>query len=252
MSLRWAQIPALADNYIYFIINDKENTAVVVDPGEAGAVINFLTTQQLTLEKILITHHHHDHVGGVVALQEKYHCTIYAPQYDIDKRRIPHLNGLPLTGLSEGDGVDLWGRRAGVIALAGHTLGHVGFYVAEEAWLFCGDVIFSLGCGFLFEGDFATAHESLQKINALPPATLLFMAHEYSAANIAFAKWFWGDAASPMLATRIDDIKKLRRAKKPTVPTRLSIEQATNPFLQMNNVADFKTLRETKNNFNAT
>ncbi len=256
-NITWAQIPALSDNYIYFIIDRSAQKAAVVDPSEAAPVIKFLQENNLSLDKIILTHHHHDHVGGVVTLQQQYHCGVIAPQYDIDKGRIPHDNNYPLLAVSGHDGhganrnIHLWSLPVEVFDLPGHTLGHVGYYIPSLHWLFSGDVIFSMTCGYLFEGDYAAAFASLQKINRLPPETLLFMAHEYSAANINFAKYFFDNNISPALATRVDEIKNLRRKKQPSVPVKLAVEQATNPFLQVNNIDDFTKLRQTKDNFSA-
>lgn len=263
--ITWRQLRALKDNYIYLLTDDVAHQAAVIDPGEAAPVRDFLTKKNYDLSAIFITHHHSDHVGGVMQLLHDYQCPLFAPQYDLSRNRIPHLPVPPPIGVKGGDQLEWQGLQISVIDLPGHTLGHVGFLSGAvettngkiQHWFFSGDVIFSLGCGYLFEGSYEQAWATLKAIKNLPDDTLLFMGHEYSAANIAFAKKFFADNpsnsdnAKAVFAERIDAIKKARIHDQSTVPVPLAVERATNPFLQLTSGAAFRHLREAKNNFSA-
>ncbi|MEO7160988.1 MAG: hydroxyacylglutathione hydrolase, partial [Polaromonas sp.] len=173
-------IPAFADNYLWLLHDGKR--ALVVDPGDAAPVLRALKQSALQLESILVTHHHADHTGGVDALREATGATVYGPATE----RIP----LPSKPLREGDTVHALGLEFQVLDVPGHTAGHIAFYTPDmdgKPLLFCGDTLFSGGCGRLFEGTPAQMLASLDKLAALPGATRVCCTHEYTLANLRFA-----------------------------------------------------------------
>jgi hydroxyacylglutathione hydrolase len=217
-------IPALSDNYIWMV--QKNGQALVVDPGEPGPVESLLSGG-LTLEAILVTHHHHDHTGGVRALQQRTGARVYGPRHE----------NLPVCDvpLSEGDRVDLpgTGLHFQILDIPGHTTGHiayVGLIGADQPLIFCGDTLFAAGCGRLFEGTPAQMLQSLGKIGNLPPGTLVCCAHEYTAANIRWALQV--EPGNEALQARARDTATLRARGRPTLPSRLDLELRTNPFLR--------------------
>lgn len=213
-------ISAFNDNYIWII--DDGQQAVVVDPGEAAPVNQYLTDQQLTLTDILITHHHWDHVNGLVELQEQHGCQVWAP---VDER-IPGK----YTTVQEGQTIKLAAMNLTfkVMATPGHTLTHV-CYVHQD-WLFCGDTLFSLGCGRMFEGTPEQFNESLNKIKALPDSLQVFCTHEYTMSNIQFARHIEPDNAD--IAAYEAQVQQRREAKLPSLPSQLGLEKQLNPFLR--------------------
>ena len=213
-------VPAFEDNYIWVVHNDR--MAIAVDPGDADALIGFLDSHQLDLLAVLITHHHRDHTGGNTQLRQRYDCTLYGP----DNPRIPGIERI----VREGDTLHFpeLGLDLEVIATPGHTLDHISY--AGHGYLFCGDTVFGCGCGKLFEGTPAMMAASLDKILSLPDATRVCCAHEYTLDNIAFAKTFDGD--NPELLARESSDRSLRQQHRPTLPSTLALEKATNPFLR--------------------
>ena len=211
-------IPAFKDNYIWLLTLGRR--AVVVDPGDAAPVQARLEADGLTLESILITHHHADHQGGVAALVERWQPTVFAPA------------GESITGcnrpLSGGEGIEILGESIRVLAVPGHTLGHLA-YLAPGA-LFCGDTLFGAGCGRLFEGSPAQMAASLASIAALPDETLIYCAHEYTEANLRFALAV--EPENPALREREQKVAALRAAGRSSVPSTLAEEKASNPFLR--------------------
>lgn len=214
-------LQALADNYIW-LLHDDDGHAIVVDPGEAGPVETALTEKRLDLRAILLTHHHHDHIGGVDALLSRHDVPVYAPHDE----RIP----VDAIRVSDGDVVELKtpAARFDVIAVPGHTTTHIA-YVGEGV-LLCGDTLFSMGCGRLFEGTPAQMLASLDRLASLPGNTLVCCAHEYTAANGRFAQTV--EPANAALTERQQEVATLRAQAKASLPVLLSIEQATNPFLR--------------------
>ena len=213
-------LPAFEDNYIW-VWHDGRH-AVAVDPGDPAPLIAFLDAHQLALSAVLITHHHRDHTGGNTVLRQRYKCAIYGP----DNPRIPAITHV----LRGGDPVDIpeAGLHFEVLATPGHTLDHISY--VGHGCLFCGDTVFGCGCGKLFEGSPATMASSLDAILALPDATRVCCAHEYTLSNIDFAKTI--DGGNPALLERERADRALRAQGRPTLPSTLALEKATNPFLR--------------------
>lgn len=211
-------IKAFSDNYIWCLSN-PEGEAWVVDPGDAAPVEEHLRQRDLTLQGVLITHHHFDHVGGVASLTKQRDIRVVGPQ-----TATPEINE-PVAG---GDRITLLGSEFDVIAVPGHTLDHIAYY--GNTLLFCGDTLFAGGCGRLFEGTPEQMHASLARISSLPGATRVYCAHEYTQANLAFAAAVEPDNTA--LQSRIQKVEQLRQQGLPTVPSQLADELATNPFLR--------------------
>ncbi|AXS79630.1 hydroxyacylglutathione hydrolase [Dechloromonas sp. HYN0024] len=211
-------IPAFKDNYIWLLTEGKR--AVVVDPGDAGPVIARLEADGLKLEGILITHHHADHQGGIGELRARWPVDVHAPGNEA-------ISGgtRPLYG---GERIDMLDQQVEVIAVPGHTLGHLA-YVAPGA-LLCGDTLFGAGCGRLFEGTPAQMSASLDRLAALPDETRVYCAHEYTEMNLRFALAV--EPQNAALRARVDKVAALRAAGLPSVPSTLGEEKATNPFLR--------------------
>ncbi|NEX19622.1 hydroxyacylglutathione hydrolase [Thiorhodococcus mannitoliphagus] len=215
-------IPAFSDNYIWLLTEGTKN-AVVVDPGDADPVLEHLRCTGLRLTAVLITHHHYDHTGGLDELAAAYpELRVYGPR----DSRIPGLTDQ----VGEGDSIQPSGltTRLDVMEVPGHTSSHIAF--VGDGKLFCGDTLFAAGCGRVFDGTFEQLSHSLERIAALPADTLCCCAHEYTLANLGFAKWV--EPQSKALTERIDTDTQLRQASKPTVPSSLALELSTNPFLR--------------------
>jgi hydroxyacylglutathione hydrolase len=222
--LEIVQLPVLKDNYVYLVREPRAGAVGVVDPAVADAVEAELDRRGWRLTHILNTHHHADHVGGNLRLKQRYGAAVVGPR--ADRQRIPGID----VAVGEGDDY-LFGREAArVFDVPGHTSGHIAYWFKESRALFCGDTMFSLGCGRLFEGTPRQMWESLGKLRALPDDTLVYCAHEYTESNGRFAATV--DPANPDLARRIAEVKRLRAEGRPTVPSILGDERRANPFLR--------------------
>lgn len=223
-NLRIRPIRAFSDNYIWMIDDGKQ--AVVVDPGDAMPVFDALESENLSLAAILLTHHHHDHVGGVLELLEDYKATVYGPA----------MENLPACDvpLSEGDVVTIQAPALTlqVLDVPGHTAGHIAYTVqiGKDSVLFCGDTLFVGGCGRLFEGTPEQMLTSLDKFAALPDATRVYCAHEYTLSNLRWARAVEPDNAD--LAKFEAQCKQTRDNDQPTVPSSIATEKACNPFMR--------------------
>lgn len=217
-------IPALNDNYIYLIHDPVTNETAVVDPAQAEPVLERLAIKNWTLNYILNTHHHWDHVDGNRELKDQTGCTVIGSAYD--KARIPAID----ICVDENSKLSLGTHAIQVIETPGHTLGHVVYYFADDMALFCGDTLFSLGCGRLFEGSAEQLWQSLQKLKKLPPETRIYCAHEYTEVNALFAQKVEQDNAE--LLRFKNKVRDLRAQNLPSLPSLLAEELACNPFLR--------------------
>lgn len=250
-------LPAFADNYIWML--HDESRALVVDPGDPQPVLEALQRLGVKLDAILVTHHHHDHTGGVNALRDSTGAAVYGPA----RESIPE----PLTRLKDGDSLMAMGLTFKVIDVPGHTAGHIAFFCEDlegSPLLFCGDTLFSGGCGRLFEGTPAQMLASLDKLVALPEATRVCCTHEYTLSNLKFALAV--DPHNEALQCYMSRAQALRDNGQPTLPSTLALERQINPFLRSrqpaliraaqsfdanshDEVSTFATLRQWKNQF---
>ena len=234
-------IPCLQDNYSYLIINEKNNTACVIDPSEADPIIEYLENNKIKLKFILNTHHHYDHVGGNKKLKEKYKASVVG--YREDKKRIPEIDILL-------DDQETWiheNFEAKIIYIPGHTLGHICFYFYKEESIFTGDTLFSLGCGRIFEGTYSQMFDSLMKLKKLPENTKVYCGHEYTKKNSDFCLTL--DTKNNNLKAKILRIDAMLKNGLPTIPSTIKDELECNIFLRSSNLQTFSKLRDLKDNF---
>jgi len=246
-------IPAFEDNYIWVLVDD-DRRCIIVDPGESAPVLQAIKENRWQPEAILLTHHHHDHVGGVPDLLAQFpHLAVYGPAETQDKGTTQVVE--------EGENVLIRGYEFSVFATPGHTSGHICYY--SKPYLFCGDTLFSGGCGRLFEGTPAQMYQSLLKINALPDDTLICCAHEYTLGNMKFAASILPDDRA--IQDYYLKVKELRAKNQNTLPVTLKNERKINVFLRTNDIdlinkinqetnlqqpdARFAWLRSKKDNF---
>jgi hydroxyacylglutathione hydrolase len=218
-------LPAFSDNYIW-VVHDRRQ-ALVVDPGDPATVLQFLKDNQLELSGILVTHHHHDHVGGLAQLAPICQGPVVGPL--LEQAKIEHLSKT----VEHGDGIQIMGLKWDVLGTPGHTEGHVAFFCQTSSLgpiLFCGDTLFSAGCGRLFEGTPSDMHTSLQRLSSLPDETLVCCAHEYTLANLRFAQ-----AVEPHnqdIERHRTHCEQQRVRNLPTLPSSIKMEKKINPFLR--------------------
>lgn len=220
--MRILQIPLLRDNYAYLIVCETTNEAAVVDPSEAEPVIRQVEKEKVVLKAILNTHHHRDHTGGNPGLLEHGSLRVYG--HNVDKGRIPGLTD----PLDEGNEIVIGGLRAKVLFIPGHTKGHVAYLFENK--LFCGDTLFTAGCGRLFEGTAEQMHNSLSRLQKLPADTLVYCGHEYTEKNLQFALTV--EPNNREVTEKLRRVRSLREKGTSTVPSTMEEERETNPFLR--------------------
>ena len=229
MALEIVTIPCLSDNYAYLARDADTGIVALIDAPEVAPIKAALAARGWTLNIILLTHHHDDHIQGVEDLRKAFDCTVIGGKADV--HRLPPLD----QEVSEGDTVAIGGSTGHVLDVSGHTVGHIAFHFPDSAAVFSADSLMGLGCGRLFEGDGPMMWTSMLKFKAMPPETIVYSGHEYSTANAAFAVTIESDNAA--LQDRVADITAKRADGTPTIPTPLSLELATNPFLRADDPA---------------
>jgi len=238
-------LPAFTDNYIWLLQDSANQHCAVVDPGDAAPVLAWLERHPgWRLTDILVTHHHHDHVGGVEQLKQTTGARVCGPAQE----RIPGRD----LALDDHASVRVLGLDLQIIAVPGHTLGHIAYYCDSTATplLFCGDTLFAAGCGRLFEGTPEQMHHSLQRLAALPAQTLVYCTHEYTLSNLRFAKAV--EPENPHIAQRFADVTELRAHDRITLPSTLALEKLTNPFLRTTETSVKEKLDERSTLINPT
>ena len=227
--LEIALVPLLKDNYGYLLHEPKSGLTAVLDPSEAEPVLEAVAARGWRLSHILNTHHHGDHCGGNRELKAANGARVVGPAYD--RARIPAID----EAVDEASGFRFGEAQARVLFIPGHTRGHIAFWFEDAQALFCGDTLFSLGCGRMFEGDAVMMWGSLSKLRALPGETRVYCGHEYTEANARFALTV--DPDNKALQARSAAVKRLRAEGRPTIPSMLAEERAANPFLRADDPA---------------
>jgi hydroxyacylglutathione hydrolase len=223
------QFPCLSDNYGYLLHDPKSGETVCIDTPDAEAYLREAAAKGWMITQIWNTHWHPDHAGGNAAIKEVTHCTITAPACEAAR-----IEGVDRT-VKQGDTVRIGAWSANVIDVGGHTLGHIAYHLPEAGSAFVGDSLFALGCGRMFEGTPPQFWASLSRLKALPAATMIYCAHEYTASNARFA--VHADPDNAALHDYVEEIAQRRSQNQPTVPTRLGRELDTNPFLRADDPA---------------
>ena len=216
-------IRALSDNYVWILVEGEQ--AIIVDPGEAKPVLETFNELKLDLKGIIITHHHFDHTGGIQELKDHFNCNVFGPGGG-------HIQGIS-NPLNDNEEFDLLGKKFIALATPGHTLDQLAYYSDEacsEPILFCGDTLFSAGCGRIFEGTPLQMHESISRFSILPENTKVYCGHEYTQSNLAFAITVEPD--NQFIKNKIEEVNKLRESDKETLPSDIGSELKINPFMR--------------------
>ncbi|MEH6661342.1 MAG: hydroxyacylglutathione hydrolase [Parasphingorhabdus sp.] len=235
------RIPVLSDNYVWLVHEPESGETMVVDPAVAEPVLAEADKRGWTITQIWNTHWHPDHTGGNAAIKEATGCHITGPE--AERERIPTLDTL----VKEGDTVKLGDVVADVIDVPAHTAGHIAFYIPSEKVAFVGDTLFAMGCGRLFEGTAEQMYDNMRKLEALPDATKIYCAHEYTQSNGEYA--LVAEPDNLALKERMAEVLTLRSRGEATVPTTIGQERATNPFMRAASAAELGERRTAKDNF---
>ncbi len=235
------RIPVLSDNYIWLMHDSVTQETVVIDPAVSGPVLAEARRHGWRISEIWNTHWHPDHVGGNAEIVAATGCSVTGPADEAAK--IPHIT----RGVRDGEKVDFGGTSFRVLDVRAHTAGHIAYFSDSERVLFCGDSLFAMGCGRLFEGTAEQGFAVMQKLQRLPNDTSVYCAHEYTASNGRFALTIEPENAD--LLTRMDEVTRARAANVPTVPFTLGEDKKTNPFLRAASVEDFAARRTAKDSF---
>lgn len=234
------RVPAFTDNYVW-LFEWQPGTVAVIDPADAAPVLERVAADGLAVSHILNTHWHPDHVGGNLAIKERTGCMIIGPARE--RERIPGID----RAVDEGDVVALGAHQGEVLFVGAHTAGHIAYHFPLAQALFCGDTLFAMGCGRLFEGTPEDMFRALGKLAALPPDTRVFCAHEYTLANARFAVTV--EPGNAALARRYAAVQEARRNNRPTVPFALAEELETNPFVRAGSAERLGEIRRAKDAF---
>jgi hydroxyacylglutathione hydrolase len=234
-------VPAFADNYLWLIHDPDSGETAVVDPGDPSVILSEAGRRGWRIDKIINTHWHPDHTGGNLAIKEATGATIVGPAGE--NGRVPGLD----IELKEGDQMAIGRHEAEVWEVPGHTLGHIAYVFHGDRIAFVGDTMFAMGCGRLFEGTPGQMHQSLHRLGSLPEDFRLYCAHEYTLSNARFAAHAF--PGNKEISDRLRLVEQERSANRPTVPTTVGQERATNPFLLARDVGHFADLRLEKDNF---
>lgn len=234
-------VPAFADNYLWLVHDHDGGETAVVDPGDPAPVLAEADRRGWQIDTVLNTHWHPDHTGGNLAIKQATGATVVGPAGE--NGRVPGLD----RALREGDRVTLGNHEAEIWEVPGHTLGHIAYIFHNDHIAFVGDTLFAMGCGRLFEGSAEQMHHSLRRLAALPDDFRLYCAHEYTLGNARFAAHAFPD--NKAIAERLRHVERERSDARPTVPTTVGEERATNPFLLARDVQHFADLRAEKDNF---
>lgn len=224
-ALECYQFPYGADNYGVLVHDSSSGQTACIDAGDAQSVLNALSAKGWALSHLLITHHHADHTAGLQQVKDQTSCRVFGPE--------PVSGAIAGLDVKLGDGgqLDFAGRQISVLHTPGHTLDMINYHFPEDKLVFTGDTLFSMGCGRLFEGDASMMLASIGKLAQLPDDTLMYCAHEYTATNARFAQDV--DPHNTELERRVAEVSRLSKASLPTVPSLLSVEKKTNPFLRV-------------------
>lgn len=230
-------LPAFTDNYIWLLQDTQQQRCAVVDPGDMAPVQAWLDEHpDWQLTDILVTHHHHDHVGGVEALKARHGARVFGPANE----RIPGLD----QALEDGQRINILGCDLQVLTVPGHTLGHIAYFHDDGTtpWLLCGDTLFAAGCGRIFEGTAEQMYNSLQRLADLPEHTLVYCTHEYTLSNLRFAHAV--EPENPAIQKRIEQVTALREEGGISLPSTLRSERESNPFLRCSESAVVEACRQ--------
>lgn len=227
--LEITQIPVLKDNYSYLLVDAESGESAVIDPSEPRPILELLKARNIRLDYVLNTHHHWDHTGANLSLKQEFGARIFGPEPD--RHRIPGID----EGISDGEPFRLGRSELIAMFVPGHTTGHTAYYSPAAEAVFCGDTLFTLGCGFLFEGTPRQMWSSLDKLRHLPGATRVFCGHEYTLESAEFALHF--DGENEALKEYVRRARALAAAGQPTVPATMAEERAANPFLRADDPA---------------